>query len=654
MIREFTDEKLAELLKYAESREEMNWFERRWDDITDLYKRVTTVWPMGLGNLFKSDYISGNKEREKKYRAAIVDVEDYGEAQLRTMFRLANDQDEIEAAIIRELYDEGERLLRELKVLTEIITPTGAGAGPLSGNAAHESMGNSCETVIVHTSRPSISDERLIGYCQQEDSFEYRQAVLNVSEAVCDMDFVTAVLIALFNHKDIILDDLLHKPGAPDARKYVYEQIQKGAKGYDSIDVLIQELAAKKLIDPNNEKDLEYVRYVLKLRAEGKTIPGANDIQIDPQKHNGQLDLMIVPIVDAFLKKNLLAMLNNENLFATYCEYLGKDPQVVKDLRAGKISGYEVSLYQDALYNSLTAIFDKSEYKICPQPYKDIIKGLKDAKKIGMSGKSGEAMEKMLKDGVLTEKEAAEFLKVYCGIKNPGEKHIKSLQTLTKHVETFEKIDKIAGGLQDGADYISYWFADYSGELELVDQMIEAAKLSGDTSYECALERLRDDFSDKFSGTLNRAFDMAASKGWDKLQKMSPLLTLTETAIDLAGITTGAKNYCDAAQKIISYSVLSGQSVDNYSRAIEAVQAGNAGESALLNVRSSFEIMKQVLSDYYDAQIVYARKTVFNVPKEKYMSYLEYEKHVIDHMELGQKFKAMSFEEFQRDVLCCE
>lgn len=652
MVREFTDEKLAELLKYAESREEMNWFERRWDDITDLYKRVTTVWPMGLGNLFKSDYISGNKEREKKYRASIVDVEDYGEAQLRTMFRLANDQDEIEAAIIRELYDEGERLLRELKVLTEIITPTGAGAGPLSGNAALESMGNSCETVIVHTSRPSISDERLIEHCQQEDSFEYRQAVLNVSDAICDMDFATAVLIALFNHKDIILDDLLHKPGAPDARKYVYEQIQKGAKGYDSIDVLIQELAAKKLIDPNNKKDLEYVRYALSQRAEGKTLVCANDIRLDSQRY-GQLDLMIVPIVDCFLNNNLQAMIKDEKMFAAYCEHLGRDPQLIKDLRAGKISGYEVSLYQDALYDSLTAIFDKSEYKICPQPYKDIIKGLKDAKKIGMSGKSGEAMEKMLKDGVLTEEEAAEFLKVYCGIKNPGEKHIKSLQTLAKPVEVFKKIDKYADGLRDGIDYISYWFADYSGELELVDQMIEAAKLSGDTSYECALERLRDDFSDKFSGTLNRAFDMAASKGWDKLQKMSPLLTLTETAIDLAGITTGAKNYCDAAQKIISYSVLSGQSVDNYSRAIEAVQAGNVGESALLNVRSSFEIMKQVLSDYYDAQIVYARKTVFNVPKEKYMSYLEYEKHVIDHMELGQKFKAMSFEEFQRDVLCC-
>lgn len=60
MVREFTDKKLAELLKYAQSREEMNWFERRWDDITDFYKRVTTVWPMGLSNLFKSDYISGN------------------------------------------------------------------------------------------------------------------------------------------------------------------------------------------------------------------------------------------------------------------------------------------------------------------------------------------------------------------------------------------------------------------------------------------------------------------------------------------------------------------------------------------------------------------------------------------------------------------
>ena len=653
MVREFTDEKLAELLKYAQSREEMNWFERRWDDITDLYKRVTTVWPMGLSNLFKSDYISGNKEREKKYRAAIVDVEDYGEAQLRTMFRLANDQDEIEAALIRGLYDDGEQLLRELKALTEIITPTGAGVSPLNGNAALESVGNSSETVVVHASQPAISDERLIEHCQQEDSFEYRQAVLNVSDAVCNMDFATAVLIALFNHKDIILDDLLHKPGAPDARTYVYEQIQKGAKGYDSIDVLIQELAAKKLIDPNNKKDLEYVRYALSQRAEGKTLVCANDIRLDSQRY-GQLDLMIVPIVDCFLNNNLQAMIKDENMFAAYCEYLGKDPQLIKDLREGKISGYEVSLYQDALYGSLTAIFDKSEYKICPQPYKDIIKGLKEFKKIGMSGKSGEAMEEMLKNGVLSKKEAAEFLEMYCGIKNPGGKHIKALKTLTKHVEVFEKIDKIAGGLQDGIDYISYWFADYSGELELVDQMIEAAKISGDTSYESALERLRDDFSDKFSGTLNRALDMAASEGWKKLQNMCPLLTLTETAIDFVGITTGAKNYCGAAQKIISYSAISGQCVDNYSRAIEAVQAGDASESALLNVRSSFEIMKQVLSDYYDAQIVYARKTLLQVPKEKYMSYLEYEKHVIDHMELGQKFEAMSFEEFQRDVLRCE
>lgn len=654
MVREFTDKKLEELLKYAESREEMSWLERRWDEITDLYTRVTTVWPMELGNLFKSDYISGNKEREKKYRAAIVDVEDYGEAQLRTMFRIANEQNEIEAAKIRGLHDEGERLLRELKTLTEIITPTGEGVSPLSGNAALESVGNSCETVTVHASQPPISDEQLIEHCRQEDSFEYRQAILNVSEAVCDMDFATAVLISFFNHKEIILDDVLHAPGAPDAQLYVYEQILKGEKGYESIDVLIQELAAQKLIDQNNKKDLEYVRYVLKLRAEGKMIPGANDIQLDPQKHNGQLDLMVVPIVDAFLKKNLLAMVNNENLFAAYCEHLGKDPQVVKDLRAGKISGYEVSLYQDALYDSLTAIFDKSEYTIVPQPYKDIITALKDIKKLGMSGKSGKALEKMLEDGKLTEKEAVEFLETYCGIKNAGKEQVKALQNLTKNWEAFEKIDKAANGTQDAIDYISYWFADYSGELELVDHMIEAAKTSGDSSYVCTLEKLRCDFSDKFTGTLNRALDMAADKGWDELQGLSPLLTLTEIAINLAGITTGTARYCDAAQKIIGYSAISGHCVDNYIHAVEAVQSGDISESALLNVRSSFEVMKQVLSDYYDAQIVYAKKTVFNVPKEKYMSYLEYEKHVIDNMELGQKFEAMSFDEFQRDILHCK
>ncbi len=163
MVREFTDKKLEELLKYAESREEMSWLERRWDEITDLYTRVTTVWTMELGNLFKSDYISGNKEREKKYRAAIVDVEDYGEAQLRTMFRIANEQNEIEAAKIRGLHDEGERLLRELKTLAEIITPTGEGVSPLSGNAALESVGNSCETVTVH-----VPKEKYMSYLEYE------------------------------------------------------------------------------------------------------------------------------------------------------------------------------------------------------------------------------------------------------------------------------------------------------------------------------------------------------------------------------------------------------------------------------------------------------------------------------------------------------
>ena len=107
---------------------------------------------------------------------------------------------------------------------------------PLSGNAALESTGNSSETVVVHASQPAISDERLIEYCQRENSFEYRRAILNVSDAACNMDFATAVLISL-----------------------------------------------------NNEIDLEYVRYVLSQRAEGKTLICVNDIRLDPQRY-GRLD----------------------------------------------------------------------------------------------------------------------------------------------------------------------------------------------------------------------------------------------------------------------------------------------------------------------------------------------------------------------------
>lgn len=653
MIREFTDKKLEELIKYVDPRDELDWLHQKLESIGDIPKGIALLYYKAVNTLTGNSYIENSKKRSERYYSYLIDVKNYSVTQLKVMFDLANSKDGKVAKEFENLYVGGEKLLSELKELTSIATPEGIEM-VITGTS---SIGDHCDSdgIIIEAKTPAISDEALIDYCKTESTYEYLQAVINVDDAICEMDFVTAVMISLFNHKDILIDNIMDSPGAPDAKNYIYENILRGTDGYDSLDDIIRTLAAKNLIDPNNESDIKYVKRLLAARAKGEsgTIGGQIEYGEKFEINNGRDELTICSELDKILATNMQRMIENEELFIAYCEYLGRDPEVLRDIIHGNVSGYGVSLYKKAIADSLESICDM-EYEVWPKEFKKILGELKNEETLRNKGtEAGKELEQMWGNGILSDKEAREFLKKYFKFEEVTKRDIEALRTITENRKFFKFLNKTVKNSEKAVDAIAYWLADYQGEIKMLDNMIVSAKSCGDREYIVALEQLRDTYSDKFYGTLNGLVEECASKGFDKVMSFAedqmfgePLVTLAETAISLAGSITGASSHYDAAQEIIAYSSICSECIRNYDTAVSLVNGGDVSYTALLNVRTTFTIMKQTLSDYYSSQISYAKGTVFSKQDSRYQAYLEYEQAKIKDMTLGQPFDAISYKEF--------
>ena len=198
---------------------------------------------------------------------------------------------------------------------------------------------------------------------------------------------------------------------------------------------------------------------------------------------------------------------------------------------------------------------------------------------------------------------------------------------------------------QQAIDMLSYWLSDYSAELDMLDRLMEAN--SDNPEYVLALTEIREEYSNKFAGTLDKAIETIAEEGVSAAKKEVPLLGVAETAISLGGQITGAKGHADAAEHILAYASICPESVGAYDEALQALKTAPTDEKALTQVRSTFSMMKQTLTDYYDAQIEYADGYVFGIGRDKsYQAYLRYQKNKIENLRLGDDFTAISYESF--------
>lgn len=616
MRRDFRPETKETMLKYIEEMKD----DSLWGAVKDF---IGDLW-LEIKHFFKYTMFGSKPDSEEeleKYHQEVADKADALAEEVNSIFELANEEDANFAARAAVLNQSGQELLSVLKQYTGMATPSGIvailsppGVGGVEG-----------VDVAIVTQKPEISDMDLAAFSQTASTGEYYRSIVNVQDAVVGMDVGTAFLIALFNHDDILLNELLNGDRGDELRRLVRKMMLDEGNGLISASQVAKELGVSE----------ELVNFYLK---NGSLSRFSRDLPI------GMGDADFYNAMDKYIRQSLDTIMADKALCEKYCAELGLDKGTVDAILNGNINEYSVKLYKESIIKSLQDVCGKMEIKLFPDT-KKILNGLNDSYKLMTAGDKSDTLKKIWGNGIMSDAEARDFLKTYCGYDEVPGDAIKALRNITGAMNTSKEISGYIKKGQQAIDMLDYWLSDYSGELDMLDRLMEAN--SDNPEYVLALTEIREEYSNKFAGTLDKAIETIVEKGVSEVKKEVPLLGVAETAISLGGQITGAKGHADAAEHILAYASICPESVDAYDKALQTLKTAPTDEKALNQVRSTFSMMKQTLTDYYDAQIEYADGYIFNIGRDKsYQAYLSYQKNKIENLRLGDDFTAISYESF--------
>ncbi len=615
MVRDFRPETKEKIIGYIREMTDEGF----WVSVGDFFG---DIW-LSVKHFFKYTVLGDKpdaKDEFDRYHREVVDKCDMLIEEIGPIFDNANETDGIYAADAAAINDSGRELLNELVKYTEMATPSGISAVLDTVTIG----GISDPGVVIEKKKPEISDTRLDEYCRRASPLEFRKSITYVDAAVCKMDFGTAVLISVFNHDDILLDNLIYsRKDEVDAA--VRKMLLKGHDGLPTVEEIAKELGVSETI----------VRFYLKNGGIGRM---ARDLP------SGMSSADFEKALGEYVDISTSKIFADQDLAYEICALLGANTEVLDTIKSGTINEYEVRLYKESLAKSLQDLCDKSEFKMLPNT-KKITGVINDIYKTTMSGEMGEAFKKIWDGDKYDTKAAAEFLRKYCGISEPDAGDINCLRGVSDIFSGSKAVKDFIKKTQNGADMLDYWISDYTAELSMIDGLIEAN--SSNPEYVVALTDLRRKYTDKVKGTLDEVVKTLGEKGLSEAKKTFPPLTAAEAAIDLVGEISGAKGHVSAAESILAYATICPEAVDAYDRAVMAVRENPGDAKALAQVRMTFSVMKQTLADYYDAQIDYADGYIFGLGRDKsYQAYLSYQKEKLENLRLGDDYEAISYEKF--------
>lgn len=569
---------------------------------------------------------------------------------VNSMFKLANDTDEKYAGKAVNLESAGQDLLTFLKEFTEM-----AEKGDLSSAGSPEKL----EKIIglkhrIIFKRAMITDIDLIKFCEDEilPGYVYRKCVVMLNEALTKIGTGTAFLIALFNHDDILIGQILSTDYGQQVRGKVRDMMLEGEEGLTNPAEIAKALGI----------DEDAVLYYLKNgNVNGYYNNQFPDVREGFQPYGTDINspMRIAELntsIEKYIKENLDTALNNETLCMALCERLDLDKEIVEAIVNGEIDAYQMSLYKENIWKSVDdmckymATEDLSEANKIFKGIKDFLDMPNDGYKIAtlLSGEKGKEVGKMWKDNLLSDEEATKFLRDYCNIEDASPANIDRLRSITRLFNESKGISKALKYGSKASEALEFWLTDYGAELDMLDKLIEA---NDDPACVLAMKELKEEYTNKFATRLENAAEDLIKKGVGEAKDaVTPLLTVAETAIDLGGKVTGAKDHTDAAEQILAYSSICPKSIDAYEKAVEAVKANPADEKALTQVKTTFSMMKQSLEDYYDVQIDFYDGYAFGIGRDKsYQDYLNYHKTKLENLQLGDKFDPISYDKFMED-----
>ena len=617
MRRDFRPETKKKMLKYIEEMKD----DSLWGAVKDF---IGDLW-LEIKHFFKYTMFGSKPDSEEeleKYHQEVADKADALAEEVNSIFELANEEDGNFAARAALLNQSGQELLSVLKQYTGMATPSGIAAIlPPPGVGGADGV-----DVAIVTQKPEISDVELARFSGKASTGEYYKSIVNVQDAVIGMDLGTAFLIALFNHDDILLNELLNGERGDELRRLVRKMMLDEGNGLISASEIAKELGVSE----------ELVNFYLK---NGSLSRFSRDLP------TGMGDAEFYNAMDKYIRQSLDTIMADKVLCEKYCAELGLDQGTVDAILNGNINEYSVKLYKESIIKSLQDVCGKMEIKVCSDTTEQILSGLNDSYKLMTAGDKSDTLKKIWENGIMSDAEARDFLKTYCEFDEVSGDAIKTLRNITGAMNTSKEISGYIKTGQQAIDMLSYWLSDYSAELDMLDRLMEAN--SDNPEYVLALTEIREEYSNKFAGTLDKAIETIVEKGVSEVKKEVPLLGVAETAISLGGQITGAKGHADAAEHILAYASICPESVDAYDKALQTLKTAPTDEKALTQVRSTFSMMKQTLTDYYDAQIEYADGYVFGIGRdESYQAYLRYQKNKIENLRLGDDFTAISYESF--------
>lgn len=663
MRRDFSDENKEQLLAIIDKIEK----EHQWA----FFDWLSDIW-ISIKRLFIKKPADADEEAYKKYYRDILDANDYLKSQINSMFIQANNLDVVQGASAAYLGQTALQVSEKLKELVAITTEASLNAWT-DANINLEEHELPDTGIIISRHPPAIDDETWITICLNQYFSPFLQFSSLTSEYLADFGLWEAFLISLFSWKDIWKAELLDTPGAAGLKNQIAEYMLNGEAGYKTIQDLAKELNISE--DEAKELLLDYLDPTRHQRFD----PNADLPDIYNRDLYHERDFVrYKPFIQKFLSDNVELALNDAALYEKLCVDMGLDPQIAKQIINGEVDGLSVRQYMDGIAETLKYLekehvldiqmpsaakkanqaksLAKTLYSTLYAQDESSLSGLnleKRMKEAGLTVTPKNALKEYWKDGQLTDAEAAEFLKKYSSVigisSDIDPETFKKVSEMMNGLDKAGKVYKGAKKVTEVAGYIDYVFQDYEQQLALIDQLRLSAGPNADPAYIQALNRLQAEYDSTVQRAFSEGLDIAIDKGIDIAISKWPAAAAVDTAINLAGMITGASGHASAASDIIAYSQTAYEMQSCYMDAVEHVRNGNTTPEDIMRVRMTFESTRQAHIKLLSAELSYSKGYIgpWDDKKDK-IAYLEYQIDALKNMQPGDDIKLLSFDEFMK------
>ena len=274
---------------------------------------------------------------------------------------------------------------------------------------------------------------------------------------------------------------------------------------------------------------------------------------------------------------------------------------------------YTDYIYEDAInWGTLDLVFVTAGVVI----YKGVEMTLDEA--LGLITKEGhsekivrEQLNAIIASVISAESFASGVMKDHETAKQVVEGLIKDYLSDKDNNSAFKQFVEAMGGItavkelaETSPELIDYLFTDYSQGLEILDNIAQTSDRSGCVEVRSAIDRLRDDYNSKWTGTLHKVQEFSeetikslTQKGIDDwIEEEVGDTSILMTVLD----ATGLEDKADGYHKLLALRKVESELQKAYQEAISVVNSGTYTDADISAAKNMFEMLRETTKTIYE------------------------------------------------------